>query len=58
MVTSESFPFIPQKRIYDDVLRCFAWGTDASFYRLTPHLVIRSESEEEIYLMLTVVVTI
>lgn len=48
MITSESFPFIPQKRLYDDALRCFAWGTDASFYRLTPHLVIRSESEEEI----------
>lgn len=48
MSLAASFSFIPRKRCYDDALRCFAWGTDASFYRLTPQLVIRSENEEEV----------
>jgi len=40
--------FIPEERIYTDALRRLAWGTDASFYRLTPKVVIRSENEAEI----------
>ncbi len=40
--------FIPSERIYTDYLRRFAWGTDAGFYRLTPQVVIRSKSEEEV----------
>ena len=43
---------IPEERIYTDDLRCLAWGTDASFYRLLPQLVIRSESEQEVSLLL------
>lgn len=40
--------FIPKERIYTDVLRRFAWGTDAGFYRLTPQAVIRSDDESEV----------
>lgn len=40
--------FIPEDRVYTDELRRLAWGTDASFYRLIPQVVIRSDSEEEI----------
>lgn len=40
--------FIPGDRIYTDGLRRFAWGTDASFYRRTPEVVIRSASEGEV----------
>ena len=40
--------FIPGDRIYTDGLRRFAWGTDASFYRRTPEVVIRSASESEV----------
>ena len=40
--------FLPQERVYTDLIRRFAWGTDASFYRLVPRIVIRSESEEEV----------
>ena len=40
--------FIPENRVYTDELRRLAWGTDASFYRLIPQVVIRSDSEEEI----------
>ena len=40
--------FIPSERIYTDELRTLGWGTDASFYRQTPKIVIRSDGEEEI----------
>lgn len=40
--------FLPSKRIYTDELRTLTWGTDASFYRLTPRIVIRSDNENEI----------
>ena len=40
--------FIPKDRIYTDDLRCLAWGTDASFYRKIPRIVVRSKSEEEV----------
>ncbi len=40
--------FIPKNRVYTDELRRLAWGTDASFYRLVPKIVIRSDSEDEI----------
>lgn len=40
--------FIPKDRIYTDSLRRLAWGTDAGFYRETPQVVIRSNSEEEV----------
>ena len=40
--------FIPENRVYTDELRRLAWGTDASFYRLVPKIVIRSDSEDEI----------
>ena len=34
-------------RIYTDELRTLGWGTDASFYRQIPKVVIRSDNEEE-----------
>ena len=40
--------FIASDRIYTDELRTLAWGTDASFYRQIPKVVIRSNGEEEI----------
>ena len=39
---------IPSDRIYTDELRTLGWGTDASFYRQIPKVVIRSDGEEEI----------
>ena len=44
--------FVPQESIYTDELRRLAWGTDAGFYRLIPQIVIRSQSEEEVSLLL------
>lgn len=43
---------LEQDRIYTDELRTFAWGTDASFYRKNPKIVIRSKSEDEVSLIL------
>lgn len=40
--------FIPSDRIYTDELRCFAWGTDAGFYRMTPQIVVRAKDEAEV----------
>ena len=40
--------FLPSDRIYTDELRTLGWGTDASFYRQIPQVVIRSDGEEEI----------
>ena len=39
---------LPKERIYTDELRTLAWGTDASFYRLTPQVVIRAKDESEV----------
>ena len=40
--------FMPSERIYTDELRTLGWGTDASFYRQIPKVVLRSDGEEEI----------
>ncbi|MCR4852270.1 MAG: FAD-binding oxidoreductase [Prevotella sp.] len=40
--------FIPSDNIYTDELRTLGWGTDASFYRLIPQVVIRSDGEEQV----------
>ncbi len=39
---------IPAERRFDDPLSTLAFGTDASFYRLVPKLVVRVESEAEV----------
>ncbi|MEE9429644.1 MAG: FAD-binding and (Fe-S)-binding domain-containing protein, partial [Melioribacteraceae bacterium] len=39
---------IPEERLFSDELRTLAYGTDASFYRLTPKFVVKVTSEEEI----------
>lgn len=39
---------ISKDRIYTDQLRRFAWGTDAGFYRMTPQIVVRTMSEDEV----------
>ncbi|SNS71634.1 FAD-binding and (Fe-S)-binding domain-containing protein [Pseudomonas segetis] len=39
---------IPTERLFDDPLSTLAFGTDASFYRLVPKLVVRVESEAEV----------
>ena len=43
---------LPAARLIDDPLRTLAYGTDASFYRLVPRLVVRVESEPELQAVL------
>ena len=43
---------IDQKRIFDDPLHTLAFGTDASFYRLIPNLVVKAKDEEEVSFIL------
>ena len=45
-------PHIPREQLIDDDLRTLAYGTDASFYRLVPQLVIKVNSESEIKIVL------
>ena len=40
--------FIPKERQFTDPVRTFAYGTDASFYRLNPKMVVKVHSEEEV----------
>jgi len=39
---------IPNSRVFTDPLRTLAYGTDASFYRLVPKIVIKAINENEV----------
>jgi D-lactate dehydrogenase len=43
---------IPSTRMFHDELRTLAYGTDASFYRLIPRLVVIVENEDEVVAVL------
>ena len=43
---------IDRKRIFHDPLYTLAYGTDASFYRLIPKMVIRADNENEVSFIL------
>ena len=43
---------IPEERIVSDPLRTLAYGTDASFYRLIPKVVVKAENEAEVITLL------
>ena len=45
-------PSIDSKRIFHDPLHTLAFGTDASFYRLIPKMVIKTTGEDEVSLIL------
>ncbi len=45
-------PFVDKNRIYHDPLHTLAFGTDASFYRLIPKMVIKAKNEDEVSLIL------
>lgn len=44
--------FIADERLVTDPLRLLTWGSDASFYRLVPQMVVVVESEEEVVRLL------
>ncbi len=43
---------IPSERLIYDELRTLAYGTDASFYRLIPKLVVKVESDDEVKIVI------
>ena len=43
---------IEKKRIYHDPLHTLAFGTDASYYRLTPRMVVLTQDEQEVSFIL------
>ncbi|WP_432721748.1 FAD-binding and (Fe-S)-binding domain-containing protein [Jeongeupia wiesaeckerbachi] len=43
---------LPAARLITDPARTLAYGTDASFYRLVPQIVVRIENEAEVRLLL------
>ena len=45
-------PTINSKRIFHDPLHTLAFGTDASFYRLVPKMVIKTMNEDEVSFIL------
>lgn len=45
---SELAAVVPVDRLISDPLRRLSYGTDASFYRLTPRLIVQVESIEEL----------
>jgi D-lactate dehydrogenase len=44
----EFLSVIPKEKIYTDELNCLAYGTDASFYRLIPEIVVKVKNAEEV----------
>lgn len=42
------------ENVFDDPVRTFAYGTDASFYRLVPKMVLKIEKEEEVRRLLPI----
>ena len=44
---------IPEERLISDELRTLTYGTDASFYRLIPKLIVKVETENEVVKVLT-----
>lgn len=46
--------FIPQTRIFADPIRTYAYGVDASLYRINPKLVVKVRTVEEVSAILKV----
>lgn len=43
---------VDSKRIFHDPLHTLAFGTDASFYRLIPKMVVKAKNEAEVSFIL------
>jgi len=45
---------IPEDKLLDSPAECFAHGTDASFYRLIPKLIVKAETEAQVRALILV----
>jgi D-lactate dehydrogenase len=50
----EAAAFLPPERMMSDPFRTLAFGTDASFYRLVPKVVVKARTPEEVRRLLEV----
>ncbi|MDX1266503.1 MAG: FAD-binding protein, partial [Oceanisphaera sp.] len=48
LLVDELNRFLPDDRIITDPSLCLAYGTDASFYRLLPKVILRLASTDEV----------
>ncbi|USD68037.1 FAD-binding and (Fe-S)-binding domain-containing protein [Vibrio sp. SCSIO 43136] len=48
LFVAKAMEFIPRDRIIEDYLRTLAYGTDASFYRLVPKVIVQVANEQEV----------
>ncbi len=44
---------IPSKQVYTDFLSRYAYGTDASYYRYVPQVIVRAHNEAQIITLIT-----
>jgi len=54
-IRDELLRFLPESRVHTDPLRTLAYGTDASFYRLIPKIVVDTDAEDEVVRILHVI---
>ena len=52
LLYNQLVPFVDRNRIFHDPLHTLAFGTDASFYRLIPKMVIKAKDEQEVSFIL------
>ena len=52
LLYNQLVPFVDRSRIFHDPLHTLAFGTDASFYRLIPKMVIKAKDEQEVSFIL------
>jgi len=52
VLVAELATLLPAERLIQDPLRLLAYGTDASFYRLIPRVVVKVETEAEVLAVL------
>ncbi len=53
-ILREAAAIVPAPRLVCDPLRLLAWGSDASFYRLVPKLLVVIDSESELVAVLAI----
>src|SRR5512142_1996018 len=51
---NEARPFVSRSAMACDPVRTLAWGTDASFYRLVPKIVVKVRTEDEVIRLLAI----
>lgn len=54
-IHEELLKILSKDRVYTDALRTLAYGTDASFYRLIPKIVVDTDCEDEVVKIMKII---